>query len=106
MGSTSCEQSSVLSNQLDHHSSSYHRRRTLQAGQRDVAFRIQEPVNLGAAGLEQCRHFIFGYFFLPHGLIELPRDHLLHRLRLRLFKNPLFLQEIINAQTHVGGWLA
>src|SRR5258708_29643729 len=50
--SLSRERSSVLSNQLDHHPPSDHSRRALQAGKRDVAFRIKEPVNLGAAGCE------------------------------------------------------
>src|SRR5260370_24803 len=90
-----------LSNQLDHHPPSYYRRRPLQAGKRDVAFWIEEPVNLGAACLEQRSHLIFGYFLSLHGLVELPRDNLLDRLCLCLFKDALFLQEIINARTHV-----
>src|SRR6266478_2879800 len=91
---------SVLSNQLDHHPPSDHGGRPLQAGKRDVVVRIKEPVNLGAAGLEQWRHLIFGYFLFLHGLVELPSDDFLDRLCLRLFKDALFLQEIINARTH------
>src|ERR1019366_8956553 len=34
-------------------------------------------------------------------LRELPRDDLLDRLRLRLFKDPLFFEEIINTRTHM-----
>src|SRR5260370_28793714 len=85
------------SNQLDHHPPSDHRGCPLQAGKGNVAFRIQEPVNLGAAGLEQRGHFIFGYFLFLHGLFELPGDDLLDRLCLGLFKDAFFLQKIVNS---------
>src|SRR6266446_966481 len=95
------ESSSILSNQLDHHPASNHGRRPLQAGKSDVVFGIKEPVHLGAAGLEQGSHLIFGYFLFLHGLVELPCDDFLDRLRLRLFKDTLALQEVINARTYV-----
>src|SRR6266571_5703265 len=91
------ECASISSNQLDHHAPSDHGRRALQAGKRDVAFRTKQAVNLRAAGLEQFGHLVFGYFPFPHGRVELPRHDFLDRLCLRLFKNALFLQKIINA---------
>jgi len=48
-----------------------------------VIFTEKVPVNLGAAGLEQCGHLIFGYFMFLHGLVELPGDEFLDRLHLR-----------------------
>src|SRR5216683_7234115 len=41
------------------------------------------------------------YFLFVHGLVELPSDDFLDGLRLRLFKDALLLQEIINARTHM-----
>ena len=50
---------------------SYDCRRPLPARQRDVVFPIEQPVNLGAACLQQRGHFVF------HGFRELPGNHLL-----------------------------
>ena len=71
--------------------------RKRETRQRYIVFRIKQSVNLRAARLEQRGHLVLGYFLFPHGLAKLPRDHLLHRLCLRLFKDALFFQEIINA---------
>jgi hypothetical protein len=86
---------------LNRNPPSYHRRRPLQAGKRNVAFRIEQPVNLGSAGLEQSCHLVLGNFLFLHGLGELPRNHLFHSLRLCLFKDTFFLEEIVNARTHM-----
>jgi hypothetical protein len=90
-----------VSDQFDHHAAADHGRGALQAGKRDVIFRIEEAVDLRAAGLEHRSHAIFGDFLFLHGLFELPGDDLFDRLRLRLLKNAFFFQEIVNARTHV-----
>src|SRR5664280_1106910 len=85
--------------QLDRYTQPDHRSRPLQAAERNVVFRIQDTVNLGAARLEQRRHLVLGDFL--HGLGELPRDDLFDRLRLRLFEDALLLEEVIKAGTHM-----
>lgn len=57
----------------------------MQAGKRNIALGSEQAVHLGAAGLQQRRHFILGDFLLLYGLIELPRHHFVDRLGLRLF---------------------
>src|ERR1035437_6251032 len=87
--------------QLDRYPQPDHRSRPLQAAERNVVFRIQDTVNLGAARLEQRRHLVLGDFLFLHGLGELPRDDLFDRLRLRLFEDALLFEEVIKAGTHM-----
>jgi hypothetical protein len=54
---------------------------------------------LGSAGLEQSGHLILGNSLFLHGLRKLPGNDLFHNLRLRLFKDAFFLEEIVNART-------
>src|SRR5271163_1307671 len=49
----------------------------------------------------RCGHLVFAYFLLPHVHFELPRDDFPNRFGLLCFKDALFLQEIVNARTHV-----
>src|ERR1035437_9969682 len=90
-----------LLHQRDRDAAPYYCRRPLQARQRDIVFRIKQPVNLRAARLEQHGHLLLRNFPFLHGLRELPRDDLLDRLRLRLFKDTLFFEEIVNTRTHM-----
>src|ERR1035438_1543882 len=87
--------------QLDPYTPPDHRGRPLQAAERNVVFRIEDTVNLGAARLEQSRHLVLGDILFLHSLGELPRDDLFHRLRLRLFEDALLLEEVVNAGTHM-----
>ena len=73
----------------------------LQAAERDVVFRVEQPVHLGAARLQQCRHLVLGDVLLLHGLRELPCDDLLDRLRLRFLEDAFLLQESIDARSHM-----
>jgi hypothetical protein len=74
---------------------------SLEAGERDIVLRIEQPVNLGAACLEQRSHARLRYFLCSHGLGELPRDDLFDRLGLRLFEDSFLFEEIVNARTHM-----
>lgn len=65
-----------------------------QTRQRDIIFGIKQAVHLRPAGLKQCGHSVPRNPLLPHGLRQLPRDHLLDRLRLRIFEYALLLQEV------------
>src|ERR1035438_10372608 len=60
--------------QLDPYTPPDPRGRPLQAAERNVVFRIEDTVNLGAARLEQRRHLVLGDILFLHGLGELPRD--------------------------------
>jgi hypothetical protein len=84
-------------NQLYRNAAADHRCRSLQAAERNIVLRITQSVDLGAARLEQHRHFVLGYFLLLHCLGELKRDNLLNCLRLYLFKNTFLLKEVIDA---------
>src|SRR5207237_6890313 len=89
------------SNQFDHHPMSNQRRRPLQARQRDVVLRVENAVDLGAAGLEQCRHARLRNLFLLHGLGELPGHNFLDRLRLRFFEDVFLLQEVVDTRSQM-----
>lgn len=79
--------------QFDRDAAADHRCRSLQARQRDVVLRIEEPVNLGAACLQRRCHLVLRDFFPLHRLSELPSHDLLDRLRLRLLKNASALRK-------------
>ena len=79
--------------QHDRYAAPDHRSSPLQAAERNVVFRIEDTVHLGAARFEQRRHLVLGDFLFLHGLGELPRDHLFDRLRLRLFEDALLLDQ-------------
>src|SRR6266852_5383892 len=89
------------SNQLNHDPLTHQRRRPLQTRQRDVAFRIENAIDLGAARLQQDSHARLGNLFLLHRLRELPGYDLLDGLRLRFLEDVLFLQEVVNARSHI-----
>ena len=69
----------------------------LQAAERNIVLRVEQPVHLSPARLEQCGHLGLRNFFLLHRLGQLPCNDLLDCLRLRLFEDALLLEEIINA---------
>jgi len=51
------------SKQLNHHPLSHQRRRPLQTRQRNIALRIENAIDLGAARLQQDRHRALEIFF-------------------------------------------
>src|SRR5258708_37200912 len=89
------------SNQLNHHSLPHQRRRPLQTRQRDIAFRIKNAIDLGAARLPQHRHARLGNLFLLHRPSQLPRNDLLDGLRLRFLKDVFLLQEVVKARSQI-----
>ena len=87
--------------QLDVHAAPDHCGGPLQAADRDVVVRVEQPVHLGAARLQQRRHLVLGDVLLLHGLRELLRDDILDRLRLRFLEDAFLLQEGIDARSHM-----
>ena len=62
-------------------------------GDGDVA-RVEEAVELGAAGMKLLGHGALGLLLLPHGLLQLPRQHALND-SLDLFTNAFGFEKTI-----------
>jgi hypothetical protein len=66
-----------------------------------MASALEVPARATRPCVKKYRHLVLGNPFLLHGIGELPGNDFINRLRLGLFENDPFLQEVIQASAHV-----
>ena len=96
MGGRSRASSSAPLHRLDIHAAPDQCAGPWPAAERDVVFRIEKAVHLGAARLQQRRDLFLGDVLLLHGRRELPRDDILDGRRLRFLEDAFLLEEGID----------